>query len=174
VLVSVVTFFGIFVAAYFLLRRHSPEWPPSGFPGAPPGLWSSTALLFASSLALVRATRLAHGSRLLAGGSRETRRWIAITLLLGVGFVAAQARIWWILFDSGLGDSGNAYGTAFYSLTLLHVLHVLGGLGYLVRVMHLAGGDRARWLGPLERGSVYWHFMGGIWIGLFAVLYFTA
>ncbi len=179
VIVAVSTFFTVFVAAYFLLRRNSDTWPPAGFAGVPRGLWASTALLAASSAALVRARRSARffGER---DGLRTARGWVVAALLLGVAFVVTQAWIWRELASAGTSIESDAYWMAFYSLTALHVAHVAGGLGYLVRVLarmyrppttSTLGLD---WTKPLHLGSIYWHFMGGVWLALFAVLYLSA
>jgi cytochrome c oxidase subunit 3 len=54
--------------------------------------------------------------------------------------------------------------------TALHALHVLGGLAGLGRVI------RKLSLGTLRRStlnatSIYWHFMGVLWIYLFLLLW---
>ncbi len=168
VLLAITLLFVVFVAAYFMLRRGSEAWPPEGFRGTPNGLWASTALLVASSVALTRTSRTDIGARRAAA-----RRWVGIALLLGCGFVAAQAYVWRELWSAGTEISSNAWGTAFYTFSFLHALHVVAGLGYLARVRWLARAERGAWTLPLKLGSLYWHFMGGVWIALFAVLYLS-
>jgi len=160
------TLFAAFLVAYFLLRKNAPTWPPPGAPLPPKGLWISTLVLLASSATFVAAGR--------ARDVRALQRWLSLTLSLGIAFLAVQAILWREVFASGRFTFSDAYGTIFYSLTGLHGAHVVGGLLFLTRTSIRArrdpGGPRTRL--ALALCSTYWHFMGGIWLVLFAVLEF--
>jgi cytochrome c oxidase subunit III len=73
----------------------------------------------------------------------------------------------------GFGWRDNAYAAIFFVTTGLHGLHVL--LGLLVSLVVQAKG----WTGRLARRddislqvfSLYWHFVDGVWLFVFAVLY---
>jgi cytochrome c oxidase subunit 3 len=55
-------------------------------------------------------------------------------------------------------------------LTAVHVLHVLGGLGGLIRVTLKLGRFTLR-RSTLDAMAYYWHFMGVLWLYLFLLLW---
>jgi cytochrome c oxidase subunit 3 len=90
--------------------------------------------------------------------------------LLGLLFVAGQAYAWMQLKSQGLGLATNVSYSFFYVLTVAHALHVLGGLGGLVRAigkLNHAGLRRS----TLDATSRYWHFMGALWLYLLLLLW---
>ena len=101
-------------------------------------------------------------------------RWLGAAAVLGALFLVLQAGLWGRLHEEGLWFSTDTYGTLFFSMTGLHALHVAGGLIYLfsvgwrIRGGTLGTGRRS----ALEFCAAYWHFLGLLWIVLFAVLYF--
>ena len=68
----------------------------------------------------------------------------------------------------------NQYSANFYLLTILHVLHVLGGILYLSVALWRALRGRLTIDSHeiLANALLYWHFVGGIWYVLFTILYF--
>lgn len=159
-------FAGLFFA-YGLVRARAPEWPPPGQPALPllvPGL--NTALMAASS-AVLEAARRARPAR--GGGSGAPL--LALAAGLGAIFLLLQATVWARLWQEGLIPSGGPYPSVFYGLTALHALHVLVG------VVALAGlALRARGAGGAPRLSVrlwsmYWHFVGAVWLVLYGTVY---
>ena len=166
-LLCICTLFLVFLGVYVLLRKSAVEWPPPGAPGPPNGLWVSTAVLLACSATLARG---------LAAHRRRQRGVLFKTLLasgaLGVLFLALQAFLWRGLLVEGLLPSTNGYGAIFYALTGLHAAHILGGLGYLARVVSGVHADRAGFgpETPLRLCGAYWHVMGAIWLVIFFVL----
>jgi cytochrome c oxidase subunit 3 len=163
------TLFGAFLIAYLLLRRNAPSWPPPGAPVPPQGLWISTLVIALSSATLVRAARANR-----TPGATDLTRWLHATLALGVLFLVVQAILWRDVFAHGRSTASDAYGTIFYSLTGLHAAHVIGGLVFLARTSsraraapHAAGTRLA-----VSLCGMYWHYMGAVWLVLFAVLYF--
>jgi len=68
----------------------------------------------------------------------------------------------------------NAASGYFYVLTFLHLLHLAGGLIYLVYVLALSYKDRFNahdFLKP-KLVSIYWHFLDILWVYLFLFLLF--
>jgi cytochrome c oxidase subunit 3 len=162
-LLGIGTLFLTFLGAFLVLRQNSPQWPPAGSPRPPDGLWLSTLVLVLSSVSMAKA------SRAKARDVKSLRKWLARATLLGLLFLGVQTWLWRELFTGGLAASTNAYGAVFYSLTGLHALHVVGGLGFLLKVLASAYRDRSS---GVDLCAVYWHFMGVIWLAVFAVLYF--
>ena len=60
----------------------------------------------------------------------------------------------------------------FYLFTALHALHVMGGLGGLLRVIRKLGLSTLR-RSTLNATAYYWHFMGVLWLYVFALLAFA-
>lgn len=138
----------------------------------PPILGFNTLALVLSSVTLERArSRVAaymHGedaSRLVP------LRWLHATMLLGLVFVLGQSFAWLKLRSQGLYLPTNPNSSFFYVLTGVHVIHVLGGLGGLSRVMlKFRSPTHLLRRSTMDATSYYWHFMGGLWIYLLFIL----
>jgi cytochrome c oxidase subunit 3 len=100
-----------------------------------------------------------------------------VTLLLGLGFLAAQVLAWRQLVAAGVYLASNPHSAFFYVLTGLHAIHLVGGvlaLAYLHWFVRRAGGAEA----DLKRRAltdvvgIYWHFMDVLWVFLFLLLFF--
>jgi cytochrome c oxidase subunit 3 len=70
----------------------------------------------------------------------------------------------------GLYLATNPNSSFFYLLTAVHAIHVLGGLGGLVRVIAKLNHLTLK-KSTLVATSRYWHFMGVLWIYLLLVLW---
>ncbi|RMG08741.1 MAG: cytochrome-c oxidase [Planctomycetota bacterium] len=164
-LVSLGVLFAAGVVAYWAIRLARPDWD-AGLPPAPPVLWLSTSALLASSGALHAAHRAAQRE-----AAAPLRRWLEVALLLGLLYFAGQGWAWWSLWSAGLRGSESLYGYTVYFLTGLHAAHVLGGLVPLAVTAHRA---RCRSAAASREGvllcAMYWHFLDGVWLVLFAHL----
>jgi cytochrome c oxidase subunit 3 len=96
--------------------------------------------------------------------------WLYLTLALGLLFVAGQTFAWMQLRSQGLKLSTNISYSFFYVLTVAHALHLLGGLGGLVRVISKLNHSVLR-RSTLNATSLYWHFMGVLWLYLLLLLW---
>jgi heme/copper-type cytochrome/quinol oxidase subunit 3 len=159
-------FVGLFFA-YAFVRARSPVWPPLDAPPLPrlvPGL--NTLAIAAASAAVVRAVRSQE-----LGRTRSTARNLAAAAGLGGVFLALQALVWSELWREGLVPSGGTYGSVFYAFTAFHALHVLVGLAALaalaVRARSRAGATRT----SVRLWGWYWHFVGVLWVALYATVY---
>ncbi len=105
---------------------------------------------------------------------RRCTLWLAATVLLGLIFLAGTARDWYKLIEhDGLTIRTNLFGTTFYSLVGLHAAHVVIGLSMLsltlaLALLGLVGEQHAERLDVL---SFYWHFVDGVWVVVFTVVY---
>jgi len=139
----------------------------------PPILWFNTLALILSSVALERARRRVSAFMRAEEGTRSAAMlWLNLTMLLGLLFVVGQYFAWLKLRSEGLYLPTNPNSSFFYLLTGVHVIHVLGGLGGLTRVMVKFRSTAL----PLRRStmdasSYYWHFMGLLWIYLLFTLW---
>ncbi len=155
--------------AYALVRSHAPSWPPADQPVLPLALPAlNTAALAISALAMERAMR-----SLRAGRARRAATALAAAAALGFVFLVLQGVVWLGLYRAGLEPSGGPYPSAFYTLTVFHALHVLVGLlalGWLA-VRARGGAYGALRLLPVRLWAMYWHFVGAVWLAMFASLY---
>lgn len=166
---TVIMLFAGLVAGYLVLRMGSGgAWPPAGLPPLPATLWIPTALAVLSSVTL----GLAQGSARRGDQPALVLR-LGATTFLGLAFLGAQGLIWQGLFGEGLVIRHNVYGANFYVLTGLHALHMVSGVIALVVTLWRARAGRytAGSHVGVRLTAMYWHFLGGLWVFLFAILY---
>ena len=164
-LASELLFFGGLFAAYFTLRSETAPWPPAGVELSTGLSAFATVLLALSSFTFVAGIRAARAGR-LAG----LRRWVLLTIALGVAFLGIQLYDW---FHVSFAVSSDAYGTMYFAMTGFHGLHVIAGVLLMIVLL----GRSAQ--GAYERGNLdgpeaieyYWHFVDVVWIGLFATIF---
>lgn len=101
------------------------------------------------------------------------------TLLLGLGFGISQVIGWWELDISGITLAGTTLGSYIYVLSGLHLLHMLGGMLFLLsiyRKARLVKSDAVASFiylaNPYEKVkldmlNIWWHFMDLLWLVLF-------
>lgn len=99
--------------------------------------------------------------------------WLAVTFLLGLGFLGMELNEFHHLIESGAGPDRSAFLSSFFTLVGTHGLHVTAGLvwmGVLVAQVFTKGltGTVKRRLMCL---SLFWHFLDIIWIGVFSIVY---
>ncbi len=99
-----------------------------------------------------------------------TRSWLYLTLALGVAFLAGQAFAWHQLRVQGLFLATSPNSSFFYVLTVLHALHVLGGLSGLVYTIRRTASAAVWRVSTIDATAVYWHFLAALWIYLLLVL----
>ena len=98
----------------------------------------------------------------------------SLTFVLGGLFLYGTGQEWRrLIYEHGLTISTNLFGTTYYSLVGLHAFHLTAGLVMLgiVLVFGLAGRvgqDQSNRVGVL---SMYWHFVDGVWVVVFTVVY---
>jgi cytochrome c oxidase subunit 3 len=161
--------FAAYTSALVVRQGAAPDWRHFSLP---PILFLNTALLLASSgtLELARRRLVRNAPRAIVFGS-EGVRWLALTLALGLLFLGGQVAAWRELAAQGLYLSTNPSSAFFYVFTALHALHLLGGvaaLGYVMGRLHASAGGLPA--AALEAVSLYWHFMGVLWLYLLLVL----
>jgi len=113
-------------------------------------------------------------SALRKNNLRGCTLWLAGTVLLGAVFLMGTAREWYhLIHDFGLTIRTNLFGTTFYSLVGLHATHVVVGLIMLSIALGLLLGGRVKekHAERLEVLSLYWHFVDGVWVVVFLVVY---
>lgn len=97
------------------------------------------------------------------------------TLVLGLGFALSQYFTWVALYDEGVyftGPGSNASGSFLYVLTLLHLLHLAGGIIALLITTYKAktGAYSSQNSLGVELCAIFWHFLDFLWLYLFLFL----
>ncbi len=167
-LLSDIVMFAAFFAAYAVLSKQT-----AGGPGGPQlfergSLAWETACLLLSSFACGMASI----------GAEARKVWMfqgamAVTFLLGAGFLGLELREFAGLVAQGAGPQRSAFLSAFFSLVGCHGLHVTAGLLWLLTMMAqvTAKGFRADIQRRILCFSLFWHALDIIWVGVFTVVY---
>lgn len=98
----------------------------------------------------------------------------ALTVLLGIAFLAMQAHEYGIAYtEKGLKLTSGIYGTTFYMLTGFHAMHVTIGTIMLIVILYriLRRHFTAENHFAFEAASWYWHFVDVVWLTLFIFVY---
>ncbi|MCP4480549.1 MAG: hypothetical protein GY818_20885 [Planctomycetaceae bacterium] len=175
-LASLGMFFIASLITYLVIRQHAFNPIPDAVPGSfltqgpevyaplklPTSFWVSSAILVLVSIFMQRACWLVHRER-----QADFRLWLMISLIAAISFVLIQ------MF--GLNDllsqhfsqpdgSMKVYGMSF-TLSLIHALHVLGGMVFLGFIIYQAFKDRydheRHW--AVDHCASYWHFLDVVW-----------
>jgi cytochrome c oxidase subunit 3/cytochrome o ubiquinol oxidase subunit 3 len=93
--------------------------------------------------------------------------------LLGAIFISGQVYEFTGFVKHGMGYTTNTAGSAFYTLTGFHGVHVSLGIVMLMSLFMMSLRGRL----PQQRSEVveivglYWHFVDVVWILIFTVVY---
>jgi cytochrome c oxidase subunit 3 len=172
ILASITMTFAAFTSALIVRQGGATDWRHFTLP---PVLYLNTLVIFASSITLEIsrrqiATFMGSAQDQDKDHAASPARWLCVTLFLGLLFVVGQTLAWLQLRSQGFGLASNISYSFFYVLTIAHALHVLGGLGGLVRVIaKLQKGALRR--STLDATSRYWHFIGVLWLYLLLLLW---
>lgn len=166
-IIWIATLFATLTLVLELRWARSADWVSISLPHV---LYVNTAILLGSSLTIELA-RLSMRS----DASKECARWIRVTLLLGLAFIAGQIVAWQELANRGLRLASNPGSFFFYVITGAHGLHLLGGIVWLAFVSFLVRrmAPRSRKRAALDTVAMYWQFMDGLWLFLLALLFIT-
>jgi heme/copper-type cytochrome/quinol oxidase subunit 3 len=156
------------IAAYFFVRAGEPRWPPTGIPL--PELHRSVVFSFVLLGSSIPIFWMEHA--LFRGHMRQVKVTLAIAFLMGAAFLGNTIYDY-LHMEFGLRE--NAYTSLFWVILGLHAIHVLVGL-----LMSLTVQAKV-WTGRVtpehhvtpEVFSLYWHFVDGVWVVVFASLFLS-
>jgi cytochrome c oxidase subunit 3 len=169
------TMFGILVATYFYLRQNFPMWPPPVAqltdtlrPLPELGFGTANTILLLASCAPMILTDLS--------ARRNQQTLSRIGLMVCIAFAAAALVLRAFEFPAVYfrWDS-NAYGSAVWFLLGMHTLHLA--------IMAVEAIVLAIWIFTREYDmkhrvdivtlGVYWYWVVGVWLFIYAIVYFT-
>lgn len=132
--------------------------------------------LVAVNTGLLLLSSLTFGLAMIAMLARKQavmQRWLAVTGLLGAGFLGIEIYEFHHFIELGAGPQRSAFLSAFFALVGTHGLHVLFGVVWLATLMlqvrkHGLTVSNQRRLVCL---SMFWHFLDVVWIAVFTFVY---
>lgn len=158
------------------------DWLPVNLPWLL--LLANTSVLLISSLTMEFARRDITREAALAPvrsipgvslGQENRIPWLALTLVLGLAFLAGQWMAWTELEARGFYIATSPSSSFVYVLTGMHALHLTGGVIVLLYAVLIAVLGK-----PVEERRIvvdvtawYWHFMALLWIYIFALFKFA-
>ena len=160
--------FACLFATYGVLARN--------YAGGPSGAEIFNLSLVAVNTSLLLLSSITYGFAVIAMTRKRigaTLAWLAVTGLLGCGFVGIELHEFAKLIQEGNGPQRSAFLSSFFTLVGTHGLHVTFGIVWLVTLMWqvaqrgLIAANRRR----LMCLSMFWHFLDVIWIGVFTFVY---
>lgn len=112
----------------------------------------------------------------------QARIGLLLTTLLGIAFLFSQYEGYQALIENHIYISGNTeykgkmvspvYSSYFYVISGIHALHILGGVIFLISTLISAMRYKvhSRSMLKINLCATYWHFIGLLWVYLFALL----
>ncbi|MFZ0952719.1 MAG: cytochrome c oxidase subunit 3 [Candidatus Sulfotelmatobacter sp.] len=163
--------FATFLFGYGYMRVGSQNWgTPFEFSSILNGI-IMTFVLLSSSLTMLAALRAAQ-----TGQRASANKWLGLTMLLGTLFAILHLREWvkmigegWRLFHNPMGGAAQ-FGACFFSVTGLHLTHVITGvvaLAFIARGYKQGRYDSSH----VETAGLYWHFVDLVWMFVFPLMY---
>ena len=167
VLLSVVTVLFLLLGTSYLVRMQVWDWRPLQEPGI---LVANTAVLILSSIALQWAKACAETDRI-----KEVRQGFLAAGLLTCVFLVGQLYAWSEIRHTVVFLERNPSTSFFYLVTLIHGLHLVGGLVAWVRasLRIRRGAAIAQVRMSIEMCAVYWHFLLAVWLVFYGLMLST-
>lgn len=168
-LASEIMLFGGLISAYVILRSGSAHMviPPRSMMGVPLATLN-TFVLITSSVTMVLAL-----AAIKANEMDKYMRYLSMTFGGGIIFLMIKAYEYNHKWHEGITISSNLFGSFYFTLTGLHGLHVIGGMGIMAYLMWAGskGYQNQHSYDRVEAGGLYWHFVDLVWVILFPILY---
>ncbi|HEX7817456.1 cytochrome o ubiquinol oxidase subunit III [Dyella sp.] len=160
--------FACLFACYGVLGRN--------YAGGPSGKDLFELPIVALNTSLLLLSSITYGFAMLEmqrQRQRATQAWLALTGLLGAGFLFFELQEFAHLIHIGAGPGRSAFLSSFFTLVGTHGLHVTFGIVWLIVLMIQVG---QRGLVPENRRrlmclSMFWHFLDVVWVGVFSFVY---
>jgi cytochrome o ubiquinol oxidase subunit III len=167
-LVSDVIMFSAFFAAQAVLQTATA--------GGPTGRELFDLRSVAVQTGVLLASSFTCGMAAVATDARNqlgTQLALLITGLLGLAFLALEAKDFAAMVAAGAGPQRSAFLSSTFTLVGCHGLHVSAGLLWLGTMMAqvFVKGFRPNILRRLLCFNLFWHMLDIIWVALFTVVY---
>ena len=169
-LASEVMLFGGLFSAYIFLRTCVDSWPLGTEYLDVPLATLNTLFLITSSVTMVMSW-----ASLKLNDFKKFKLYSGVTLFLALAFLVVKYFEYTHKFHVGYLPSTNNFLGIYFTMTGLHVLHIIGGM-IVIFYYWMPGAkmwevDPERFTNRIEIVGLYWHFVDLVWIFLFPVLY---
>ncbi|MBE9664441.1 cytochrome c oxidase subunit 3 [Mucilaginibacter myungsuensis] len=129
----------------------------------------STIIIALSSVTMFLASKAAN-----AMDHAKQQLYTILTIVLGLGFLGMQVYGWYVMtyqMQVFLTDP-NASRSFVYVITFMHLLHILGGIIFLLFAL---GGSikripQVKNIYRMDMSAIFWHFLDIVWIYLYVFL----
>ena len=169
-LASEVMLFGGLFSAYIFLRTGVDSWPLGTEYLDVPLATLNTLFLITSSVTMVMSW-----ASLKLNDFKKFKLYSGVTLFLALAFLVVKYFEYTHKFHVGYLPSTNNFLGIYFTMTGLHVLHIIGGMivifYYWIPGAKMWKVDPERFTNRIEIVGLYWHFVDLVWIFLFPVLY---
>jgi len=180
-LLTEVLLFGGLFCFYSIYRSWNPEIFHSAHQFLDVKLGATnTVVLIVSSLTMALAIR-----SMQLGNKKQTIWFLVSTFLLASTFMVikyfeythkihlGQLPGQWYTFTGVEGTNPHIFFSAYFLMTGLHGIHVLGGMGLILWLIVKTNKNRfsPEYYTPIEMTGLYWHLVDLIWIFLFPLFY---
>jgi cytochrome o ubiquinol oxidase subunit 3 len=167
-LLSDIVMFSCFFASYSVLLGQTA--------GGPSGAQLFDLRSVAAETAFLLLSSFACGMASIAADVRSVRWYqiaMAVTGLLGLGFLLLEVREFTDLVSRGAGPTRSAFLSAFFTLVGCHGVHVTAGLLWLLTMMAqvYTKGFRADIMRRMLCFALFWHALDIIWVAIFSIVY---
>ncbi|WP_262245383.1 cytochrome c oxidase subunit 3 [Parapedobacter soli] len=128
----------------------------------------STILIVVSSITMQLAYVAAKKTQF-----SQQKLLLLATVLLGIGFFIVQVYAWSILTSRGVVFvNTNASQSFIYIFTGMHLAHILAGIIVLVRALvgRVQGISQVNNVFRMDLATLFWHFLGFLWIYIYVFL----
>jgi cytochrome c oxidase subunit 3/cytochrome o ubiquinol oxidase subunit 3 len=168
-LLSEAAFFSTLIVAYLCFLGQDEIGPT-------PKEALSLSLVIVTTACLLSSSWTVHQATHALAQNRQDRfyLWWLATIALGATFLAGTGYEWRELIERhDLTISRNLFGTTDYTLVGFHGVHVTVGVISMLVVLFLAARRAVSGQHKLaaELTGWYWHFVDGVWVVVFAVVY---
>jgi len=159
--------FGAFLFSYGYIRVSAANWTRPFESASVINVIVMTVVLITSSLTMLGAVDASK-----AGDKAKAMRFLYSTMALGAIFAALHLREWFQLFGRGITLSSGLFGQTFFTITGLHLLHVISGvIALFVVATRYSSGKLTP--GYVENTGLYWHFVDLVWMFVVPLVYLT-
>ncbi len=174
--------FANLIAVFLYLEiRDGGKWV---LPNAELGSWHPAAAIFPAginTIILLTSSAFVHmaGSGIRKGNQKQLIIGLSVTIFLALVFLSGQVYEYLdfmghgMSLGSGYDGSSGTQGSAFFTLTGFHGVHVIiGALFLTICLIRSARGDfSAKKHFAVQAAEMYWHFVDGVWIFVFSTVY---
>jgi cytochrome c oxidase subunit 3 len=163
---SIIMMFAAFTSGY-IVRRDEGNWREFDLPMS---LLFNTIVIVLSSAAMQWAFYSARHDEV-----KRVHIGLLLTLVLGVVFLFGQVHSWGDLVAGRTffgGVDANPSGSFVYVLMGVHAFHLITGLIFVAVVLKrsLNYQVHSRAMLSIGNATIYWHFLGGLWLYLYLFL----